>query len=206
MAMLQAKKYINEENKWVVDMDLEKLFDKVNNDILMNRLSRKVKDKRVLKLIRKYLQSRIMIQGIKVLNDKGTPQGGPLSPLLSNIMLDEVDKELEKRGHKFCRYANDCNIYVKSKKAGERVMKSMIRLLEGKLKLKVNQEKSKVDLVTKSKFLGFSFYFSRNEVQIRIHEKSYKIFKEKLRKVANRNWGISMEFRLKKLNEIIMMD
>lgn len=204
MAMLQAKEYINEGNKWVVDMDLEKFFDKVNHDILMNRLSRKVKDKRVLKLIRKYLQSGIMIQGIKVLNEEGTPQGGPLSPLLSNIMLDEVDKELEKRGHKFCRYADDCNIYVKSKKAGERVMKSMTRLLEGKLKLKVNQEKSKVDLVSKRKFLGFSFYFSRNGVQIRIHEKSYKIFKEKLKKVTNRNWGTSMEFRLKKLNEIII--
>lgn len=202
MAIQKAKEYINAGNIWVVDMDLEKFFDKVNHDILMERLSRKVKDKRVLRLIRKYLQSGVMIQGIKVLSEEGTPQGGPLSPLLSNIMLDEVDKELEKRGHKFCRFADDCNIYVRSKKAGERVMKSMTKLLEGKLKLKINKEKSKVDLVTRRKFLGFSFYFSKEEIKVRIHEKSYKRLKEKLRKVTNRNWGTSMEYRLKKLNEI----
>lgn len=202
MAIQKAKEYINEGNKWVVDMDLEKFFDKVNHDILIERLSRKIEDKRVIKLIRKYLKSGIMVQGIKVLNEEGTPQGGPLSPLLSNIMLDEVDKELERRGHKFCRYADDCNIYVKSKKAGERVMKSMTKLLEGKLKLKVNREKSKVDLVIRRKFLGFSFYYSKNGIGIRIHEKSYKRFKEKLRKVTNRNWGTSMENRIIKLNQI----
>lgn len=202
MAIQKAQKYISEGKRWVVDMDLEKYFDKVNHDILMERISRKIKDKRVLKLIRKYLKSGVMIEGIKVLSEEGTPQGGPLSPLLSNIMLDEVDKELEKRGHKFCRFADDCNIYVKSKKAGERVMRSMAKLLEGKLKLKVNRKKSKVDLVSKRKFLGFSFYFSRNGVKVRIHEKSYLRFKEKLHKVTNRNWGTSMEFRLKRLNEI----
>jgi len=170
----------------------------------MERLSRKVKDKRVLSLIRKYLQSGIMIQGLKVSSEEGTPQGGPLSPLLSNIMLDEVDKELESRGHKFCRFADDSNIYVKSKKAGLRVMESMTRLLEGELKLKVNKDKSKVDLVTKRKFLGFSFYFNRNkDVQVRIHEKSYRKFKDKIREITNRNKGISMEYRLKRLNEII---
>jgi RNA-directed DNA polymerase len=202
MAILKAKEYIDEGNSWVVDMDLEKFFDKVNHDIIMERLSRKVKDRRVLSLIRKYLESGIMIEGLRVSSEEGTPQGGPLSPLLSNIMLDEVDKELERRGHKFCRFADDCNIYVKSKKAGLRVMESMIRLLEGKLKLKVNKEKSKVDLVTKRKFLGFSFYFDKNGVQVRIHEKSYSKFKDKIREITNRNKGISIEKRLKRLNEI----
>lgn len=201
-AILKAQEYINQGNKWVVDIDLEKFFDKVNHDILMERLSKKIKDKRVLKLIRKYLTSGIMINGIKTSNKEGTPQGGPLSPLLSNIMLDEVDKELEERGHKFCRFADDCNVYVKSKKAGKRVMESMRNLLEGKLKLKVNQEKSKVDLVSKRRFLGFSFYFARGGVNIRIHEDSYKRFKEKIRVITNRNTGISMEVRLRRLNQI----
>jgi len=202
MAILKAKEHINEGNRWVVDIDLEKFFDKVNHDILMERLSRKINDRRVLRLIRKYLESGIMIEGLKARSEEGTPQGGPLSPLLSNIMLDEVDKELERRGHGFCRFADDCNIYVKSQKAGIRVMESMTRLLEGKLKLKVNKEKSKVDLVTRRKFLGFSFYFDRNGVQVRIHEKSYSRFKEKIREITNRNKGISMEYRLKRLNEI----
>jgi len=202
MAISKAKEYINEGNHWVVDMDLERFFDKVNHDILIERLSRKVKDKRVLRLIRKYLESGIMIKGLKVRSEEGTPQGGPLSPLLSNIMLDEVDKELERRGHRFCRFADDCNIYVKSKKAGIRVMESMTRLLEGKLKLKVNKEKSNVDLVTRRKFLGFSFYFDRLGAQVRIHEKSYSRLKEKIREITNRNKGISIEYRLKRLNEI----
>lgn len=202
MAVLKAKEYINEGYRWVVDIDLEKFFDKVNHDILMNRLSRRIKDRRILGLIRKYLQSGIMIDGLKVASDEGTPQGGPLSPLLSNIMLDEVDKELESRGHRFCRYADDSNIYVKSKKAGERVMESMRRILEKRLKLKVNKEKSKVDLVTKRKFLGFSFYFGKGGVNIRIHAKSYRRFKEKIHTITNRNWGVSMEYRLKRLNQI----
>lgn len=201
-AILKAKEYINEGNRWVVDIDLEKFFDKVNHDILMERLSRKIRDKRVLKLIRKYLTSGIMINGLKIDNEEGTPQGGPLSPLLSNIMLDEVDKELEKRGHKFCRFADDCNIYVKSKKAGKRVMESIRKLLEDKLKLKVNQEKSKVGLVSRRRFLGFSFYFARGGVNVRIHQDSYKRFKEKIRVITNRNTGISMEVRLKRLNQV----
>lgn len=201
-AIKKAKVYINQGNKWVVDMDLEKFFDKVNHDILMERLSKRIKDKRVLRLIRKYLESGIMINGIKVNNEEGTPQGGPLSPLLSNIMLDEVDKELEKRGHKFCRYADDCNIYVKSRKAGNRVLRSITYLIEKKLKLKVNQEKSKVDLVTRRKFLGYSFYFAKGGVEIRIHEKSYEKLKSKVREITNRNTGISMEMRIKKLNQV----
>lgn len=143
-----------------------------------------------------------MINGIRINNEEGTPQGGPLSPLLSNIMLDEVDKELEKRGDKFCRYADDCNIYVKSKKAGNRVLKSMTYLLENKLKLKANKEKSKVDLVARRKFLGYSFYFTKGGVEIRIHEKSYEKLKAKVREITNRNTRISMGMRLKKLNEV----
>ena len=169
MAINQAKEHINKGYKWVVDMDLEKFFDTVQHDILMNRLSKKIRDKRVLKLIRKYLESGIMINGLTTANEEGMPQGGPLSPLLSNILLDEVDKGLEKRGHRFCRFADDCNIYVKTKKAGKRVLESMKKLIEGKLKLKVNANKSAVDLVTRRKFLGFSFYFVKGRVEIRIH-------------------------------------
>lgn len=180
-AILKAKEYVNEGNYWVVDMDLEKFFDKVNHDILMYKLSLKINDKRVLKLIRKYLESGIMINGINVTLEEGTPQGGPLSPLLANIMLDEQDKELERRGHKFCRYADDSNVYVKSKKAGVRVLKGIRNLVENKLKLKVNEGKSAVDLVTRRKFLGFSFYFTKGKLEIRIHEKPIEKFKNKIR-------------------------
>ena len=185
-------------------MDLEKFFDKVNHDILIDRLSRRIEDKRVLDLIRKYLKSGIMLNGVVVSNEEGTPQGGPLSPLLSNIMLDEVDKELERRGHKFCRFADDCNIYVKSKKTGLRVLNSIKKLIEDNLKLKVNEKKSAVDLVNRRKFLGFSFYFIKGVAQIRIHENSYKKLKSKVKDITNRNKGISMEFRLLKLNQITM--
>lgn len=202
-AITKSKRYINEGNRWVVDMDLEKFFDKVNHDILMGKLEKKIKDKRLLSLIRKYLKSGILINGLSVASEEGTPQGGPLSQLLANIMLDELDKELEKRGHKFCRYADDNNVYVKSKRAGIRVMESMTNLIENKLKLKVNKNKSAVDFVSRRKFLGFSFYFAKSGAEIRIHEKSIKRFKDKIRFYTNRNKGISMEFRLKKLNQIM---
>lgn len=201
-AILKSKEYINEGYKWVVDIDLEKFFDKVNHDILMERISRKIKDKRVLKLIIEYLKSGIMINGLKVKSYKGTPQGGPLSPLLANIMLDEVDKEIEERGHRFCRFADDCNIYVKSKKAGLRVMLSMKKIIENILKLKINEKKSAVYLVTRRKFLGFSFYFVKGGANIRIHEKSYKRLKDKIRKLTNRNKGISMEYRIYMINQL----
>lgn len=203
-AVTKSKQYINEGNRWVIDMDLEKFFDKVDHDILMGKLEKKIKDKRLLSLIRKYLKSGILINGVSVTSAEGTPQGGPLSPLLANIMLDELDKELEKRGHKFCRYADDNNVYVKSKRAGIRVMESMIKLIENKLKLKVNKDKSAVDFVSKRKFLGFSFYFAKGGAEIRIHEKSIKRFKDKIKFYTNRNIGISMESRLKKLNQIMM--
>ena len=202
-AIKQSETYINQGYKWVIDMDLEKFFDKVNHNILMGKLEKKIKDKRLLKLIRKYLESGVLINGIKVSSEEGTPQGGPLSPLLANIMLDDVDKELEKRGHKFCRYADDCNIYVKSKRAGLRVMDSITRIIENELKLKVNKDKSAVDIVSKRKFLGFSFYFVKGVAKIRIHEKSIKRCKEKVKSITNRNRGISMDLRLLKLNDSI---
>ena len=202
-AIKQSETYINQGYKWVIDMDLENFFDKVNHNILMGKLEKKIKDKRLLKLIRKYLESGVLINGIKVSSEEGTPQGGPLSPLLANIMLDDVDKELEKRGHKFCRYADDCNIYVKSKRAGLRVMDSITRIIENELKLKVNKDKSAVDIVSKRKFLGFSFYFVKGVAKIRIHEKSIKRFKEKVKSITNRNRGISMDLRLLKLNDSI---
>ena len=198
-AIYKAKEYIEQGNTWTVDMDLEKFFDRVNHDILMFRVARKIKDKRVLKLIRNYLESGVLVNGLKVSSDKGTPQGGPLSPLLANILLDDLDKELERRGHAFVRYADDCNIYIKSERAGNRVMASVKKFLIEKLKLKVNESKSAVDRPWKRKFLGFSFYCIKDRVGIRIHPKSVKKFKENIRKVTNRNRGISFEERLGKL-------
>ena len=202
-AVKAAREYISEGYDWVVDIDLEKFFDRVNHDKLMSLIARRVGDKRLLKLIRRYLESGIMINGLEVVTEDGVPQGGPLSPLLSNIMLDELDKELEKRGHNFVRYADDCNIYVKSERAGERVYESVKEYLETKLKLKVNEGKSAVDIPERRKFLGFSFYRNKDgEVRIVIHKRSFQRLKEKVRRVTNRNWGVSMDFRLKKLAEI----
>lgn len=201
-ALFQAKEYINEGYRYVVDIDLEKFFDKVNHDILMHKISKRIDDKRVLKLIRLYLNSGVMINGIKVKSEEGTPQGGPLSPLLSNIILDGLDKELELREHKFCRYADDCNIFVKTKRAGERVRKSITKFLKGKLKLKVNDEKSAVDRPTKRKFLGFTFYTSKGEYNIRIHDKSLKRFKDKIKSITSRSYSISLDERIRKLNQV----
>jgi RNA-directed DNA polymerase len=204
MALKQAQIYINKGYKYVVDMDLEKFFDNVNHDLLMHLVARKIQDKRLLKLIRKYLNSGIILKGMLVKSEEGTPQGGPLSPLLSNILLDELDKELERRGHKFCRYADDCNIYVRSLRAGERVLKSITKFLERKLKLKVNTEKSAVSSPTKRKFLGYSFYYGKDGVRFRVHDKSYERLKEKIRKITNRNISMNFGYRIKKLNEIIV--
>jgi RNA-directed DNA polymerase len=201
-AILKAKTYIEEGNKWVIDIDLAKYFDTVNHDKLMSLLSRKVKNKRVLELIRKYLNSGVMINGLKMNTDKGCPQGGPLSPLLSNIMLNEFDKELEKRGHKFCRYADDSNVYVRSKRAGERVMISLTTYLEKVLKLKVNKGKSAVDRPWRRKFLGFSFYYFYKKIGIKAHEKSIRKYKDKVREVTSRSLSISMDKRIDKLNKI----
>lgn len=200
-AVKQAQAYIQEGDEWVVDIDLERYFDRVNHDMLMARVARVVKDKRVLKLIRRYLNSGVMINGVVVKTEEGTPQGGPMSPILSNIMLDDLDKELEKRGHKFVRYADDCNIYVKSKRAGERVMASVKAYLEKKLKLKVNPKKSKVEKGTQVKFLGFSFYECEGEVLIRVAKESLDRFREKLRRLTKRTRSGKLEDIIREINQ-----
>lgn len=182
-AVLRAQAYQNEGYHYVVDLDLEKFFDRVNHDKLMGKIRRDIQDVRVLKLIRAYLNAGIMDNGVVTHSEEGTPQGGPLSPLLSNIVLDDFDHELEKRGHRFVRYADDCNIYVKTPRAGERVMKSVKEFIEKKLKLKVNEKKSKVDKPTKRKFLGFSF-FKRKTVKIRIAPESFIRFKDRIREIT----------------------
>jgi RNA-directed DNA polymerase len=202
-AVKQAQAYIQEGYRYVVDMDLEKFFDRVNHDILMARVARKVKDKRVLKLIRGYLNAGVMENGVTKETVEGTPQGGPLSPLLANILLDDLDQELTKRGHRFVRYADDCNIFVKSKRAGERVMNSVIRFVEGKLKLRVNREKSAVDRPWRRKFLGFSFLPNR-QATIRLAPKTIERFKEKIREITHRTRPMSMSERILKLNQYIM--
>lgn len=201
--MRKAKEYIRDGNRWVVDMDLEKFFDKVNHDRLMSTLAKRIQVKTLLKLIRKYLQAGVMINGVVSSTDKGTPQGGPLSPLLSNFVLDELDKkELEERGHKFVRYADDCNIYVKSRRAGERTMASVTRFVEGKLRLKVNEKKSAVDRPWKRKFLGFSFTFSK-EPKVRIAKESIKRMKKKIREITSRKMPYPMEDRIQRVNQYV---
>jgi len=157
-AVEAAQRHINAGYKWVVDIDMAKFFDTVNHDRLMSRMKQRISDKRVLRLVNAYLKAGAMVNGVVVETAKGTPQGGPLSPLLSNIVLDELDRELEERGHRFARYADDCNIYVRSRRSAERVLASTQRYIEGRLRLKVNEEKSAVGLATRRKFLGFSFY------------------------------------------------
>lgn len=187
-AVKQAQKYVAQGKRWVVDIDLEKFFDRVNHDMLMARVARKIKDKRILRLIRRYLQAGIMDGGLIRASVEGTPQGGPLSPLLSNIFLDDLDKELERRGHTFCRYADDCNIYVGSKKAGNSVMASVTRFLEKSLKLKVNRKKSAVDRPWKRKFLGYSMT-SNKQPRLKVAAEAARRLKCKLREILRRGRG-----------------
>jgi RNA-directed DNA polymerase len=200
-AIEQARQYIEEGYNFVVDMDLEKFFDRVQHDKLMSLIAKTISDKPTLKLIRRFLQAGVMVNGVVITNREGTPQGGPLSPLLSNIILNELDKELEKRGHKFVRYADDCNIYVKSIKAGERVKKGVTEFLERKLKLKVNEEKSAVGKPSARTFLGVSFY--RTKTRVYVPNKSKQRLETKLLKLTNRNWGVSMAYRILKINQLI---
>ena len=199
-AIRKAKQYIEEGYQWVVDLDIEKFFDRINHDLLMARVARKVKDKRILRLIRCYLQSGVMVNGVKVQTEEGTPQGGPLSPLLANILLDDLDKELKRRGHRFVRYADDSNIYLKSKRAGRRVMESITAFLKVKLRLKVNLQKSAVDISDNRKFLGFNLYHSHEGVRIRIAPQAIKRFKIKIRQITSRSNGQNIIKRILRLN------
>ena len=199
-ALAKSKEYVKEGRKIVVDIDLEKFFDRVNHDRLMYKLSLKIKDKVLLKLIRKYLQSGMMQGGLVSQRIEGTPQGSPLSPLLSNIVLDELDKELEKRGHKFCRYADDCNIYVRSEKAGGRVMQSISSFIESVLKLKVNSQKSKVGNSYECKFLGHIIFF---DGELGVSPQNLQRLKEKIRRITKRNKGKSFETIVKELNSML---
>lgn len=201
-AVRKAKGFIKDGYRWVVDMDLEKFFDKVNHDKLMGILANKIQDRILLKLIRKYLQSGVMLNGVVQITEEGTPQGGPLSPLLSNIVLDKLDKELEKRGHKFVRYADDCNIYVRSLKAGHRVMSSVTLFIEKDLKLKVNKDKSAVDRPWKRKFLGFSFTLHK-EPKVRIAKESISRLKKKVKEITSRSKPYPMEQRIAMLNQYV---
>src|SRR5271166_881248 len=197
-AVAQAQQYLAEGYRWTVDIDLEKFFDRVNHDILMGRIAKRVSDKRMLKLIRAFLNAGVMENGLVSPTDEGTPQGGPLSPLLSNLMLDDLDRELQRRGLRFARYADDCNIYVRSERAGQRVMASITRFITTKLKLKVNESKSAVARPWERKFLGFSF--TREEQPRRkIAPKAVQRFKERVRKLTSRTRGMSIEAMAKEL-------
>jgi RNA-directed DNA polymerase len=191
-AVVKAQEYIQQGYDWVVDLDLEKFFDRVNHDVLMSRVARRISDKRMLKLIRGFLNSGVMENGLVGPTEEGTPQGGPLSPLLSNLLLDELDRELEQRGHRFVRYADDCNIYMRSERAGLRVMEGVKRFLTKKLKLKVNESKSAVARPKDRKFLGFSFT-SGEVVKRRVAPKAILRFKERIRELTRRTRGISIE-------------
>jgi group II intron reverse transcriptase/maturase len=201
-AVRHARGYVRKGHAWVVDIDLEKFFDRVNHDMLMARVARKVSDKGVLRLIRRFLESGVMIAGVAVASEEGTPQGGPLSPLLSNIMLDDLDKELERRGHKFVRYADDCNIYVCSRRAGERVKASVTVFLKERLRLQVNESKSAVDRPWKRKFLGLSLLSTQGR-RIRLAPTSVKRVKEKIRSLTQRSAALSMSERIKQLNQYL---
>ena len=195
-AVQRAQSYIGEGRRWVVDLDLEKFFDRVNHDILMSRVARGVQDERILKLIRRYLEAGMMSEGVVSARAQGTPQGGPLSPLLSNILLTDLDRELERRGHRFCRYADDCNIYVKSEAAGQHAMAAITDYLERKLKLQVNRDKSAVARPWQRKFLGYSVTMHK-QARLKIADSSLKRLKDRVREIvvgnASRNFGKTIE-------------
>jgi RNA-directed DNA polymerase len=201
-AVAQARKHMADGHRWVVDFDLEKFFDRVNHDTLMSRVARKIEDKRVLKLIRRFLEAGLMTDGVVSPRVAGTPQGGPLSPLLSNVLLDDLDKELERRGHRFCRYADDCNVYVRSEKAGQRVMASVTSFLERKLKLKVNRSKSAVGRPWKRKFLGYTVT-SHKQPRLKPAPESVKRAKTKIRQITRRGKGRNIQRTIEEINLFI---
>jgi RNA-directed DNA polymerase len=206
MAIIKSLEFLNDGHDWVVDIDLERFFDTVNHDKLMRIIANTINDGDVISLIRKYLVSGVMVKGKYEETSVGTPQGGNLSPLLSNIMLNELDKELEKRGLRFVRYADDALIFVKSEAAASRVMKSIVRFIEGKLGLIVNVEKSKISRPKDLKFLGFGYYYhaKNKRYQVKPHTMSIQKFKRKLRKLTKRNWSVPLDYRILKLKQVIL--
>lgn len=191
-ALRAARRYVQEGRRFVVDVDLERFFDRVNHDVLMGRLAKRIADVRVLSLIRRYLEAGVMVNGVVMERYEGTPQGGPLSPLLANVLLDEVDKELERRGHVFVRYADDANVYVASKRAGRRVME-LLRRLFARLKLRINEAKSAVDLATNRKFLGYSFWIGPGrKVHFRVASKALESMQDRVRRITRRSGGRSV--------------
>ena len=207
-AVVQAQRYVAEGRSIVVDVDLEKFFDRVNHDVLMGRLARRIEDRRLLRLIRAYLEAGVMANGVVQERHEGTPQGGPLSPLLANVLLDEVDKELEKRKHAFVRYADDCNVYVRSKRAGARVM-ALLRGLFEKLRLRVNETKSAVGSVLRRKLLGFSFWRTRRgeakgQAALRVASTAVAAMKDRVRELTRRNCGQSMAQVAEKLRSFLL--
>lgn len=200
-AVLTARRHIAESAGWAVDLDLDSFFDRVGHDALMARIARRVTDKQVLRLIRQYLNAGVMNDGVKQSSEEGTPQGSPLSPLLANIMLDDLDQMLEQRGHKFVRYADDVMVYVNSKRAAERVMESTTQFVERRLKLKVNRTKSAVAPATRRTFLGFGFFRRKGEVKLRIDPEARKRAEGRIRKLTSRRWGVSMWWRIREINK-----
>jgi RNA-directed DNA polymerase len=202
-ALERAREHVAAGHRWVVDMDLEKFFDRVNHDILMSRLARRIKDKRILHLIRRYLQAGMMEGGLVSPRSEGTPQGGPLSPLLSNILLDELDQELERRGHRFVRYADDCNIYVRSRRSGERVLASFERFLKDRLRLTVNRSKSAVDRPWNRKFLGYTFT-THYQPKLKVAPQAVRRFKDKLRTLLRQGRGQNLGRVLERMRPLLV--
>ena len=202
-AVRAARRHIQDGYSVVVDLDIASFFDRVNHDALMGRLARRVSDKRILVLVRRYLEAGVLIEGVKVRTEEGTPQGGPLSPLLANILLDDLDRELARRGHRFVRYADDCNVYVRSSRAGQRVMVGVRQFLRARLKLQLNEKKSAVDRAWKRPFLGFAFHFGER-IKVRLDRESLRRVKAVLRQYTRRNRSIAMTRRIAQLDRYLM--